>query len=130
MGVESNLPAFRHYSKENNMSNQCDTDNRPCFAVVQYQPKPNVLYNLDAAAHIAGVPRRSILMYYRAGLVRSVFQQPYGVMSFTDEAIHAVRRIEQVRIVHRPDLPLLKTLCNLYEEVESLRAELRFLRLQ
>ncbi len=112
------------------MRSQFSTESRPHFAVEQYQPKPNVFYNLDAAAHIAGVPRRSILIYCRAGLVRSVFQPPYGLMSFTEEAIHTVRRIEHVRIVHRPDLPLLKTLFNLYEEVGCLRAELRSLRLQ
>jgi hypothetical protein len=85
-------------------------------------------YSLDVAAHIAGVPRRSLLVYCRAGLVQSVFQPPYVVMAFTEEAIHAVRRIEHVRTGHGSDLALLKTLFNLLEEVEYLRAELRFLR--
>ena len=107
---------------------QFDTDSRPHFALEQYQPKPNVLYTLDAAAHIAGVPRRSILIYCRVGLVQSVFQPPYGVMAFTEEAIHTVRRIEHVRTAHGPDLAMLKTLFSLLEEVEHLRAELRFLR--
>jgi hypothetical protein len=49
-------------------------------------------------------------------------------MAFTEEAIHTVRRIEHLRTVHGPDLPLLKTLFKLLEEVEQLRAELRFLR--
>jgi len=107
---------------------QCEADTRPHYALEQYQPKPNVLYSLDAAAHIAGVPRRSILIYFRAGLVQSVFQPPYGVMAFTEEAIHTVRRIEHVRTEHGPDLALLKTVFTLLEEVEYLRAELRFLR--
>jgi DNA-binding transcriptional MerR regulator len=107
---------------------QFDPGTRPHSALEQYQPKPNVLYSLDVAAHIAGVPRRSLLIYCRAGLVRSVFQPPYGVMAFTEEAIHTVRRIEHMRTVHGPDLALLKTLFDLLEEVERLRAELRFLR--
>ena len=107
---------------------QFDTETRPHFALEQYQPKPNILYSLDAAAHIAGVPRRSILVYCRAGLVESVLQPPYGVMAFTEEAIHTVRRIEHVRAVHGPDLTLLKTLFELLDEVEHLRSELRFLR--
>ena len=49
-------------------------------------------------------------------------------MAFTEEAIHTVRRIEHVRTAHGPDLAMLKTLFNLLEEVEHLRAELRFLR--
>jgi DNA-binding transcriptional MerR regulator len=107
---------------------QIDADARPPFAIEQYQPKPNILYTLDAAAHIAGVPRRSILIYCRAGLVQSVIQPPYGVMAFTEEAILTVRRIEHVRTVHGTDLTLVKALFNLLEEVERLRNELRFLR--
>jgi DNA-binding transcriptional MerR regulator len=109
------------------MSQRHDPNGTSHFALEVYQPKPNVLYSLDVAAHIAGVPRRSILVYCRAGLVQSVFQPPYGVMAFTEEAIHAVRRIEHVRTEHGTDLALLKTLFNLLEEVEYLRAELRFL---
>lgn len=110
------------------MKIQLDVDTRQHFALEQYQPKPNALYNLDAAAHIAGVPRRSLLIYCRAGLVQSTFQPPYGVMAFTEEAIHTVRRIERVRTLHGLDLTWLKTMFNLIEEVEHLRAELRFLR--
>ena len=97
-------------------------------ALELFQPRPNELYSLEAAAHIAGVSRRSLLVYCRAGLVRSVLQSPYGVMTFTEEAIHAVRRIEQVRRVHGPDLALLKALFDLLNEVGQLRSELRFLR--
>jgi hypothetical protein len=49
-------------------------------------------------------------------------------MAFTEEAIHTIRRIEHVRTVHGSDLALLKTMFDLMEEVERLRAELRFLR--
>jgi hypothetical protein len=49
-------------------------------------------------------------------------------MEFTEEAIYTVRRIEQLRAVHGSDLDLLKTMFALLDEVEHLRAELRFLR--
>jgi DNA-binding transcriptional MerR regulator len=97
-------------------------------ALELYQPVPNVLYTLEVAAHLAGVPRRSLLVYCRAGLVRPVEQPPYGIMAFSEEAIHAVRRIERVRAVHGPDLTLLKIMFELLGEVERLNAELRFLR--
>jgi DNA-binding transcriptional MerR regulator len=93
-----------------------------------FQPKPNVFYSLDATAQLAGVPRRSILIYCRAGLVRPVVQPPYGVMEFTEEAIYTVRRIEHLRTVHGLDLVWIKTMFDLRDEVERLRAELRFLR--
>ena len=97
-------------------------------ALELFQPKPNVLYSLDAAAHLAGVSRRSILVYSRAGLVRPFFQPPYGMMVFTEEAIHTLRRIEYLRTIHGLDLPLLKTMFDLLDEVDRLRAELSFLR--
>ena len=110
------------------MSRRTNPDRPSPLALELFQPKPDVLYSLDAAAHLAGVPRRSILIYCRAGLIRPVFQPPYGVMAFTEEAIHAVRRIEYVRAVHGIDVCWIKTMSDLLEEVERLRAEVRFLR--
>jgi DNA-binding transcriptional MerR regulator len=110
------------------MSKRSVPESPPPLARELFQPKPNVLYSLDATAHLAGVPRRSILIYCRAGLVRPVVQPPYGVMEFTEEAIYTMRRIEYLRTVHGLDLAWIKTMFDLLEEVERLRAELRFLR--
>ena len=107
---------------------QHDQDHPAHHPLELFQPRPNVLYTLDAAAHIAGVPRRSLLVYCRAGLVPLVQQPPYGVIAFTEEAILTVRRIEQVRTAHGPNLVLLKAIFDLIGEVEQLRSELRFLR--
>jgi hypothetical protein len=114
--------------EENLMSKRSVPDVPSPVTLELFQPKPNVLYSLDAAAHLAGVPRRSILIYYRAGLVRPVVQPPYGVMEFTEEAIHTVRQIEHLRTVYDLDLAWLKTMFELLDEVERLRAEVRFLR--
>ena len=110
------------------MSRRFDPDIPSSLALDLFQPKPNVLYSLDATAHLASVPRRSILIYCRAGLVRPVVQPPYGVMEFTEEAIYTVRQIEHLRTVHGLDLAWLKNMLDLLNEVERLRAELRFLR--
>ena len=110
------------------MSKRFVTDDPSPQALELFQAKANVSYSLDAAARLVGVPRRSILIYCRAGLARPVFQPPYGVMEFTEETIHTIRRIEQLRTVHRMDLSWLKTMFDLLDEVERLRAELRFLR--
>jgi DNA-binding transcriptional MerR regulator len=110
------------------MSNPYDRDVHVGFSVELFQPHPDVLYSLDAAAHLAGVARRSILIYCREGLVRPIYQPPYGVMAFTEEAIHTLRRIEHLRAVHGVDVAWIKTLFDLVEEVERLRAEVRFLR--
>jgi DNA-binding transcriptional MerR regulator len=110
------------------MSDPCDPDWRANLAVELFQHNPNVLYSLDATAHLAGVSRRSILIYSRAGLVRPVFQPPYGVMAFTEDAIYTVRRIEDLRAAHELNLIWIKAMFDLADEVERLRAEVRFHR--
>ncbi|MEN6426876.1 MAG: MerR family transcriptional regulator, partial [Phycisphaerales bacterium] len=92
------------------MSKRSVPNSRPPMAIELFQPKPDVLYSLDATAHLAGVSRRSILIYCRTGLVQPVVQPPYGVMEFTEEAIYTLRRIEHLRTVHGLDLSWIKTL--------------------
>lgn len=97
-------------------------------APVPYRPQPSVLYSLEAAAHLAGISRRSLLIYCRTGLIRPVLQPPYGVMAFTEEAIFIVRRIEFARTVHGLGPALIHRLVALMEELDRLRQEVRFLR--
>lgn len=110
------------------MSKQWNSIPESSLAVELFQPAPNILYSLDTAAHLAGVPRRSLLIYCRAGLVKPVFQPPYGMMGFTEEAIYAVRQLERFRIQHRTDTAWLNSLLELIHEMERLRAELYYLR--
>ena len=99
-----------------------------CLSIEVFQPKPDTFYSLDVAAHLAGVTRRAFVIYCRAGLVQPVLQPPHGMMTFTEEAIHDVRRIENLRTVHGLDMAWIKTMFDLLDEVERLRAEVRFLR--
>jgi DNA-binding transcriptional MerR regulator len=97
-------------------------------ALELFKAHPDVLYSLDATAHLARVSRRAVLIYCRAGLVRPVFQPPYGVMVFTEEAIYTVRRIEDVRVAHGIGMASIKSMLEFADDVERLRAEIRFLR--
>jgi len=45
-----------------------------------------------------------------------------------EEAICAVRRIERLRTLHGLDMAMIKILFELFDEVERLRNEVRFLR--
>lgn len=114
--------------EEDIMNGQTIPDFPSSLALELFQPEPNVFYSLDAAVHLSGVSRRSFLIYCRAGLVRPVFQPPYGVMEFTEDAIYTVRRMEHLRTLHRSDLAWLNTVLKLLNEVERLRDELRFFR--
>ena len=110
------------------MKKQDVPDRSGSFSIEVFLPKPNILYSLDATAHLAGVSRRSVLVYCRAGLVRPVAQSPDGVMEFTEEAIHTVRQIEYLQTVQGLNLAWIKAMFDLLEEIERLRAEVRFLR--
>ena len=110
------------------MSKRSSREDPSSVALELFQPQPNALYALDTAARLAGVSRRSILIYFRAGLVRPVVLPPYGMMEFTEEAIHTVRQIEHLRAAYGVDLLWIKTMFELLDEVERLRAEVRFLR--
>ena len=110
------------------MNSQLDLQIPLAQAIEVFVPTPNILYSLDATAHLAGVSRRSILIYCRAGLLRPVFQPPYGLMLFTEEAIYTIRQIEDVRAVHRISVSWIKAMFDLRDEVERLRAEVRFFR--
>jgi len=98
------------------------------LAVAVFQPCTDVCYSLETTAHLAGVPRRTLLIYCRAGLVQPVVQPQYGMLEFTEEAVYTVRRIEHLRTVHGLTLAWIKTLFELSAEVDRLRAEVRFLR--
>lgn len=98
------------------------------MALDLFHADPNALHSLDTAARLAGAPRRAILVYCRAGLVRAVIEPESGMMAFTEETIRTVRQIERLRAAHNADLALIKSLLGLLDEVERLRSEVRFLR--
>jgi DNA-binding transcriptional MerR regulator len=110
------------------MIDETTEDTSISFALAAYQPEPNILYSLDTTAHLAGVSRRALLVYCRRGLVQPILQPPNGAMMFTDQTIYTIRRIEYLRAVHDNDLAWINTVVELLNEVEHLRAELRFFR--
>jgi DNA-binding transcriptional MerR regulator len=105
-----------------------DNDAFSALAVAWFQPAPDALYSLEVTAQLAGLPRRTILLYCRARLVQPVFQAPYGAMAFSEEAIYTLRRIEHLRAARGLDLAWIKHWLELLDELERLRAELRFHR--
>ncbi|MEA3208477.1 MAG: MerR family transcriptional regulator, heat shock protein HspR [Chthoniobacter sp.] len=92
-----------------------------------FEPDPNILYTIDATAHLANVPRHTILVYYKHGLVAPVMDED-GAYHFNDDAIRMLRRIEYLRVTCGLNLPGIKLALDLMNEVERLQAEVRFLR--
>jgi MerR family transcriptional regulator, heat shock protein HspR len=91
------------------------------------EPGAQTVYTIDVAARLAQVPRRLIVLYYKHGLVAAVTDPAGNGWYFDDEAIRIVRRIEYFRSVCGMNLAGIKLVMALTDEVERLRAELRFL---
>jgi DNA-binding transcriptional MerR regulator len=90
--------------------------------------EPEEVYTLEVIEKITMVPRRTILVYRRHGLIPSSTSPDHGEQVFDDEAVRALRRIESLRRQFRVNLAGLKLITNLMREVDELRAELRFRR--
>jgi DNA-binding transcriptional MerR regulator len=93
-----------------------------------FEPDPGTAYTIEAVGHIAGVPRRVILVYCKHGLLAPVVDPEYGGFYFDDEAIRTLRRIEYLHNTCGINLEGIKMILHLINEVEWMRSELRFLR--
>jgi DNA-binding transcriptional MerR regulator len=92
-----------------------------------FEPNPNIVYTIDATARLAAVPRHSILVYYKHGLLKPIIDEG-GCLYFDDESIRMLRRIEFLRIARGVNIAGIKMTLDLMKEVERLQAEVRFLR--
>lgn len=93
-----------------------------------YHPGAETCYPLETTARLAGVERRTLLVYCRHGMIRPVRKQPGDVWLFTDETVHTIRRLEQLRQLHGVNLTGLRLIMELQHRLERLEQELRFLR--
>ena len=101
---------------------------RQSRAVQVFEPGPEQLYPVDAAAYLAGVSRRVLLLYCRTGLIHPSEDAPNGALMFDTSAIHAVRRAEALRASHGISISGVRIIFDLLREVDELRQEVRFLR--
>jgi DNA-binding transcriptional MerR regulator len=91
-------------------------------------PEPGVCYSLERVVHLTGVSRRSILLYCKSGLVRPRQDPNYEPITFDEEAIYTIRRVEDLRSAHGINLAGIRMNFQLAEEMKRLREEMRFLR--
>ena len=97
-------------------------------ALQRFEADPQVVYTIDTVSHLAHVPRRVILTYYKHGLVSPVADPQEGGYYFNGEAIRALQQIEQLCTRYGINLTGARLILDLMNEVQQLRDELRFLR--
>jgi DNA-binding transcriptional MerR regulator len=92
-----------------------------------FEPPANAVYTIDSAADLAHVPRRTIAVYYKHGLVSSTVDPARNGYYFDKEAILTLRRIEDLRTVCMNNLAVVKMILDLTNEVERLNSKMRSL---
>jgi DNA-binding transcriptional MerR regulator len=100
----------------------------PPQAIQPFEPDPQTAYTIEATAYLVDVPRHTILVYCKHGLVSPVVDPACGGYYFNDEAIRALRRVEYLRTACGVNLAGIKMILDLMNKVERLQAEVRFLR--
>ncbi len=92
-----------------------------------FEPDPGAVYSIEITERLTQIPRRTIAVYAKHGLISPVAEQSGGLF-FDEEAIRMLGRIEQLRTSYRVNLPGIKMILRLLEELEQRQAELRFRR--
>ncbi len=95
---------------------------------MESEPQPGMVYSLEAVVSLTGVSRRSILVYCKSGLIQPSFRGE-DELSFDEEAIYRIRRVEHLRTVHGVNLAGIRMIFELTNELRRLESEMRFFRL-
>jgi DNA-binding transcriptional MerR regulator len=92
-----------------------------------FEPDPDAVYSIEITERLTQIPRRTIAVYVKHRLVSPMVEQGGG-MFFDEEAIRLLRRVEQLRTSYGVNLPGIKMIMRLLEELEQRQVELRFRR--
>jgi DNA-binding transcriptional MerR regulator len=92
-----------------------------------FEPDPDAVYSIEITERLTQIPRRTIAVYVKHRLISPMAEQGGG-MFFDEEAIRLLRRIEQLRTSYGVNLPGIKMILGLLEELEQRQVELRFRR--
>ena len=95
------------------------------LAVQTFEPDPVAVYSIETAAQIAGVPRRTILIYCKHGLISPIADPMIWGYWFTADTIRTLRKIETLRSTCGDDFPGIAMILDLLSEVQALRAQIR-----
>lgn len=90
-------------------------------------PDPHETHPIEVVIRMTGSSRRKIFFYCRKGIVSPVQGNDHD-WHFDEESVIRLRHIEALRQQHRMNWAAIQTIIRLLDEVESLRAELRWRR--
>jgi DNA-binding transcriptional MerR regulator len=100
------------------------TTNRSRTSLRLFEPDPAVVYPIERVERLAQVPRRTILIYCRHGLISPVADPELGGFYFSGDAIRALKRIGYLQATRGVNLAGIKLILDLADELQRLRAML------
>ena len=104
------------------------TSSRSIVRITTNREKGPRVFNHQETAELARVATRTLLKYWRYGLIKPINRgERYGIF-FDEQAIYRVRKAESIRLSMRTNIASATTIMNLMEEVDHLKTELRFSR--
>ena len=86
-----------------------------------FDPPADAVYTIEAVAQLAGVPRRTILVYCKHRLLSPLDTEVEGY-SFDGDGVRSLRRIEALRTVCGDDFAGIRIILDLTKELERLQA--------
>jgi len=98
-------------------------ETRP-FAVERFMPQPDALYSIDTIAHLAGVPRHTVLLCCRHHLVIPREDPEFGGYHFDVGTIQTLQRVDYLHRQCEINFTGVRIILGLMEEVERMRARL------
>ena len=94
----------------------------PARVLQLFDPPADTVYTIETAAQLAGVPRRSILIYCKHRLLSPLIDAGVEGYSFDGDGIRSLRRIEALRTVCGDDFAGIRIILDLTKELERLQA--------
>jgi hypothetical protein len=91
------------------------------YTLQRFAPDPDAFYTLDAAAHLAGMPRHLVVVCCKHGFVSPLVDPEYGGYVFDLPAIRTLQRIEYLRSDCGINIAGIQVILRLMDEVERLR---------
>lgn len=85
-------------------------------------------HTLEEAARLAGIHPDMLRYYCRRGLFGDARAAPETEPLFDDDALYELRRFEHYRRHHGVNRQTLRLLCDLWQKIDRLQAEVRALR--
>ena len=98
---------------------------RPVYGLQPFTPQPDAVYPIDTIAHLAGVPRHTVLLCCRHRLISPREDPEYGGYRFDVGTIQTLQRVDYLYRECGINFTGVRMILGLMDEVEQLRERLR-----